>query len=146
MITRFVAPNVASNGRLFTDAQGEEMQPRQLNYRPTWHLKVNEPVAGNYYPKNRCVFEITHCFCVHSISIFVCSFGVLCSFTFFKTVLRTLKTARLASHLSPIEARVLRAWIAAKWRICFTDDCWLTTVAALANRSTKPKRFARFRE
>ena len=43
VITRFEA-TIASDGVLYTDAQGEEMQKRKLNYRPTWPLKVNEPV------------------------------------------------------------------------------------------------------
>jgi hypothetical protein len=34
----------------FTDANGREFQKRILNYRPTWSLEVNEPIAGNYYP------------------------------------------------------------------------------------------------
>ena len=34
----------------YTDANGREFQRRQLNYRPTWDLQVNEPIAGNYYP------------------------------------------------------------------------------------------------
>ena len=32
------------------------MQLRVRNYRPTWTLQVNEPVAGNYYPVNTAVF------------------------------------------------------------------------------------------
>eukprot|EP01016_Furgasonia_blochmanni_P040297 TRINITY_DN5123_c0_g1_i6.p1 TRINITY_DN5123_c0_g1~~TRINITY_DN5123_c0_g1_i6.p1 ORF type:complete len:281 (+),score=95.72 TRINITY_DN5123_c0_g1_i6:916-1758(+) len=32
-----------------------EMQKRVLNYRPTWNLQVNEPVAGNYYPINAAI-------------------------------------------------------------------------------------------
>jgi lysosomal alpha-mannosidase len=55
VITRFSA-KIASNSLLFTDAQGGEMQQRQLNYRPTWKLHVNEPVAGNYYPKNSAAY------------------------------------------------------------------------------------------
>lgn len=43
-----------SDGTFFTDANGREMVKRQYNARgpsyPT--LKVNEPVAGNYYPVN----------------------------------------------------------------------------------------------
>jgi hypothetical protein len=36
----------------YTDSNGREFQQRKLNYRPTWNLTVNEPVAGNYYPVN----------------------------------------------------------------------------------------------
>jgi lysosomal alpha-mannosidase len=55
VISRFSA-KIASNSLLFTDAQGGEMQQRQLNYRPTWRLHVNEPVAGNYFPKNSAAY------------------------------------------------------------------------------------------
>ena len=36
----------------YTDSEGQEMQYRKRNYRPTWVLNVTEPVAGNYYPMN----------------------------------------------------------------------------------------------
>lgn len=32
------------------------MQRRKYNYRPTWPLKVNEPVSDNYYPVNTLCF------------------------------------------------------------------------------------------
>jgi alpha-mannosidase len=48
---------VASSGTFYTDANGREMVKRQYNARgpsyPT--LKVNEPVAGNYYPVNNMI-------------------------------------------------------------------------------------------
>ena len=46
--------NRDSSGRTtwVTDANGMEMQSRTFNYRPSWPLKVIEPVAGNYYPVN----------------------------------------------------------------------------------------------
>jgi len=48
---------VASAGTFYTDANGREMVKRQYNARgpsyPT--LKVNEPVAGNYYPVNNMI-------------------------------------------------------------------------------------------
>jgi lysosomal alpha-mannosidase len=56
VITRFSSAAIASKSLLYTDAQGCEMQQRQRNYRPTWHLHVNEPVAGNYYPKNSAAY------------------------------------------------------------------------------------------
>ena len=35
---------------------GMEMQQRIYNYRPTWNLSVNQPVAGNYYPINSAIY------------------------------------------------------------------------------------------
>jgi hypothetical protein len=55
VVSRFVS-SLASADSLYTDAQGQEMQHRRLNQRPSWHLKVNEPVAGNYYPKNAAAY------------------------------------------------------------------------------------------
>jgi len=52
IITRYTAANIQSNGTLYTDANGRELQVRNLNYRPSWKLNVTEPVAGNYYPVN----------------------------------------------------------------------------------------------
>lgn len=43
-------PSIKNNNTFYTDSMGMEMQKRVLNYRPTWTLKVNQPVAGNYYP------------------------------------------------------------------------------------------------
>jgi hypothetical protein len=40
----------------FTDSNGREMQQRQVNFRPTWNLTVEEPVAGNYYPVNAITY------------------------------------------------------------------------------------------
>ena len=36
--------------KFYTDSNGREYLERVYNYRPTWDLKVYEPVAGNYYP------------------------------------------------------------------------------------------------
>lgn len=55
VIARFEA-GISSGDALYTDAQGHEMQHRRRNLRPSWHLKVNEPVAGNYYPKNSAAY------------------------------------------------------------------------------------------
>ena len=51
IITRFDT-DINSNQLFYTDANGREMQERQLNHRDTWKLDVTEPVAGNYYPVN----------------------------------------------------------------------------------------------
>lgn len=50
-----VGTNVLSNGVFYTDSNGMEMQKRIFNQRPTWNLKVLEPVAGNYYPINSAI-------------------------------------------------------------------------------------------
>ncbi|KJE92298.1 lysosomal alpha-mannosidase [Capsaspora owczarzaki ATCC 30864] len=57
VITRF-SSDLASGGTFYTDANGREMQRRDLNYRPTWKLNVTEPVAGNYYPVNSRIHTI----------------------------------------------------------------------------------------
>ena len=44
--------NYDNNQTFYTDSNGLEEQVRILNYRPTWPLVVNQPVAGNYYPVN----------------------------------------------------------------------------------------------
>jgi hypothetical protein len=51
IVTRF-SSSIKSNKTWYTDSNGREYQTRILNYRPTWNLTVNEPVAGNYYPVN----------------------------------------------------------------------------------------------
>ena len=47
---------IESNGYCYTDSNGREMQQRLYNYRPTWNLTVEEPVAGNYYPINAIAY------------------------------------------------------------------------------------------
>ena len=42
--------NLSTGSTFYTDANGRELQKRVLDYRPTWDLKVEEPVSGNYYP------------------------------------------------------------------------------------------------
>lgn len=39
-----------TNGVFYTDSNGREMLERKLNYRPTWDVDIQEPIAGNYYP------------------------------------------------------------------------------------------------
>lgn len=34
----------------YTDSNGREMLERKTNYRPTWNVNIQEPIAGNYYP------------------------------------------------------------------------------------------------
>lgn len=39
-----------TNGVFYTDSNGREMLKRRRNFRETWKVKLQEPVAGNYYP------------------------------------------------------------------------------------------------
>ncbi|XP_049516029.1 lysosomal alpha-mannosidase-like isoform X2 [Dermacentor silvarum] len=55
IITRFDT-DLKNYGVFYTDANGREILQRSLNYRPTWKLRLREPVAGNYYPVNSRIF------------------------------------------------------------------------------------------
>ena len=47
--------SIQNNQTFYTDSMGMEMQERWLNFRPTWDLEVNEPIAGNFYPVNHAM-------------------------------------------------------------------------------------------
>ncbi|KAH3755937.1 lysosomal alphamannosidase [Pelomyxa schiedti] len=49
VITKYTT-NLDTSNKFYTDSNGMEMQERILDYRPTWDLTLEEPVAGNYYP------------------------------------------------------------------------------------------------
>lgn len=49
IISRFSA-DIDSKGTFETDSNGREMLTRIRDYRPTWDIDLQEPVAGNYYP------------------------------------------------------------------------------------------------
>ncbi|XP_067011637.2 lysosomal alpha-mannosidase [Anabrus simplex] len=49
VVSRF-SSDLNTNGVFYTDSNGREMLQRRRNQRPTWRVKVSEPVAGNYYP------------------------------------------------------------------------------------------------
>lgn len=51
IITRY-STNLATSATFQTDANGRELLTRKRDFRPTWDYKVNEPIAGNYYPVN----------------------------------------------------------------------------------------------
>lgn len=55
VISRFTS-GVNNYEDIYTDSNGREFQQRILNYRPTYDLDVNEPVAGNYYPMNAAAY------------------------------------------------------------------------------------------
>jgi catechol 2,3-dioxygenase-like lactoylglutathione lyase family enzyme len=44
------APSIQNSNTFYTDSMGMELQQRIVNFRPTWDLKVTQPIAGNYYP------------------------------------------------------------------------------------------------
>lgn len=45
-----------SNSQFYTDSNGRDMLKRTKDKRPTWKLKVEEPIAGNYYPVTTKIF------------------------------------------------------------------------------------------
>lgn len=49
IITRY-SSNLQTEKTFYTDSNGREMLKRVRNYRPTWDLKLEEPISGNYYP------------------------------------------------------------------------------------------------
>ncbi|XP_065289713.1 lysosomal alpha-mannosidase-like [Dermacentor albipictus] len=55
IITRFDT-EIKNDGVFYTDSNGREILQRRLNYRPTWKVNIQEPVAGNYYPVNSRIF------------------------------------------------------------------------------------------
>jgi len=40
----------------YTDSQGQEMQKRKTDYRPTWNYTVTEPISSNFYPMNAAAY------------------------------------------------------------------------------------------
>ncbi|XP_057699367.1 lysosomal alpha-mannosidase [Corythoichthys intestinalis] len=48
--------DIKSSGIFYTDSNGREVLQRKKDFRPTWHLKQSEPIAGNYYPINSRAF------------------------------------------------------------------------------------------
>lgn len=49
VISRFTT-NFESNGTFYTDSNGRQMIKRIRNYRPSWDVKIKEPISANYYP------------------------------------------------------------------------------------------------
>ncbi len=59
--------NLSTGSSFYTDANGRELQKRVLDYRPTWDLKVEEPVSGNYYPLTAAIaVKVSHNFVLAS--------------------------------------------------------------------------------
>ena len=55
IVTRF-STQINSNQTFHTDSNGREFLNRHRDSRPSWPLKVYEPVAGNYYPVNAAIY------------------------------------------------------------------------------------------
>ncbi|KAL8111174.1 hypothetical protein AgCh_026780 [Apium graveolens] len=55
VITKITA-NMVTNKVFYTDSNGRDFLKRVRDYREDWPLKVNQPVAGNYYPLNLGIF------------------------------------------------------------------------------------------
>jgi lysosomal alpha-mannosidase len=51
VITRYTT-DFDSNATWFSDSNCRDSNKRVFNYRPSWNMTVNEPVAGNYVPVN----------------------------------------------------------------------------------------------
>ncbi|XP_008550968.1 lysosomal alpha-mannosidase isoform X2 [Microplitis demolitor] len=49
VITKYTS-NLNSEKTFYTDSNGREMLKRIRNYRPSWNVSLEEPIAGNYYP------------------------------------------------------------------------------------------------
>ncbi|XP_057335979.1 lysosomal alpha-mannosidase-like [Microplitis mediator] len=49
VITKYTS-NLDSEKIFYTDSNGRQMMKRVRNYRPTWDVSLEEPIAGNYYP------------------------------------------------------------------------------------------------
>lgn len=52
VVTQYVVEGMDTNSTFYTDSNGREMIERVLNYRPTYNLTLEEPIAGNYFPVN----------------------------------------------------------------------------------------------
>nr|XP_020473504.1 lysosomal alpha-mannosidase [Monopterus albus] len=55
VITR-LDTSIKTSEMFYTDSNGREVLQRKKDFRPTWHLKQSEPIAGNYYPINSRAF------------------------------------------------------------------------------------------
>lgn len=54
-ITQYIT-DLHTDRTFYTDANGRQMLKRVWNQRPAFKLKVDEPIAGNYYPINSRIF------------------------------------------------------------------------------------------
>ncbi|KAL5581467.1 hypothetical protein UlMin_013909 [Ulmus minor] len=55
-VVTHITTAVNSNKTFYTDSNGRDFIERIRDYRTDWDLKVNQPVAGNYYPINLGIY------------------------------------------------------------------------------------------
>ena len=55
-IVLLLKTTLSNNKTFYTDSNGQEMQKRVLNYRPTWNFTTVQPSSGNYYPVNAAIY------------------------------------------------------------------------------------------
>ncbi len=111
VITRYATRGFSTDSTWYTDSQGQEMQKRRYNYRPTWPLNVTEPVAGNYYPMNSAAFlrsgdaQITYdCSCPNLRLRLNGRLSLVCDFLFWSIGSSTI-AARLVAALPTVSLR-----------------------------------------
>ncbi|KAL4634653.1 hypothetical protein ACB092_04G216100 [Castanea dentata] len=51
-----ITTTLKNNKTFYTDSSGRDFIERIRDYRKDWDLKVNEPIAGNYYPINLGIY------------------------------------------------------------------------------------------
>ncbi|XP_066593863.1 lysosomal alpha-mannosidase isoform X1 [Prorops nasuta] len=49
IVTKY-SSNLSTGGYFYTDSNGREMLQRKRDYRPTWQVRLQEQISGNYYP------------------------------------------------------------------------------------------------
>ncbi|XP_054258367.1 lysosomal alpha-mannosidase isoform X2 [Macrosteles quadrilineatus] len=52
VVTKYSVYGMDTNSTFYTDSNGREMLRRVMDERPTYTVKLEEPLAGNYYPVN----------------------------------------------------------------------------------------------
>ena len=60
-----------NNKVFYTDSNGLQMQKRQLDYRPTWDVKLNgtEHISANYYPINSAISMVDNAYLNHTMTL-----------------------------------------------------------------------------
>ena len=51
-----MSTDIKSDGLMYSDANGREMQERKRDYRPSWKFVNTEPAAGNYFPMTTAAY------------------------------------------------------------------------------------------